>query len=225
MTVKLIWATTDADQLVAYMARVSNPDAQPSDPGAKLIAYLIRHKHWSPFEMANICLQIDGARDVTRQLLRHWSIKEIEMDVEPGMEAGIQEFSQRYASVDALPEAPLRDARMQHPTNRQASVPCESAAYRAWWDGAQEYIRSEALKRYQTALRMGIAKEVARAVLPEGLTMSRLYMNGSLRSWLHFCALRRGNGTQPETQAVAAECWDVLRQVCPVIVEAWESVQ
>ena len=225
MTVKLIWATPDADALVAYMARVSNPDAQPGDPGAKLIAYLIRHKHWSPFEMANACFQIDGARDVTRQLLRHWSIKELEADIEPGRDAGIQEFSQRYASVDALPEAPLREARMQHPTNRQASVPCEDDWTAAKWATWQNLVLEAAHEAYEWALSHGIAKEVARAVLPEGLTMSRLYMNGSLRSWLHFCDLRRGNGTQPETQAVAEACWSVLRETCPIIVEAWESVQ
>jgi thymidylate synthase (FAD) len=225
MTVKLIWATPDADDLVAYMARVSNPDAALGDPGVKLIAYLIRHKHWSPFEMANVCLQIDGARDVTRQLLRHWSINELEADVQPGRSAGFQEFSQRYASVDALPEAPLREARMQHPTNRQASVVCEDRSLRAVWRGLQEKVRADAVTTYEWALSHGIAKEVARAVLPEGLTMSRLYMNGSLRSWLHFCDLRRGNGTQPETQAVAEACWSVLRETCPMIVKAWESVQ
>lgn len=212
MSVKLIWATTNADQLAAYMARVSNPDAQPGCRGAKLIAYLIRHKHWSPFEMVNACMEIETTRDVGRQLLRHRSF-------------AFQEFSQRYASVDALPEAPLREARMQHPTNRQASVACEDEVLSAIWCAMQGLIREDALKAYEWALSKGIAKEVARSVLPEGLTMSRLYMNGSLRSWLHFCDLRRGNGTQPETQAVAAECWDVLRQVCPVIVEAWESVQ
>ena len=210
MSVKLIWATTDADALVAYMARVSNPDAQPGDPGAKLVAYLIRHKHWSPFEMANVCVEIETTRDVGRQLLRHRSF-------------AFQEFSQRYASVDALSEAPLREARMQHPTNRQASVACEDVSHQVWWEAAQEYIRSEALKRYQIALKNGIAKEVARAVLPEGLTMSRLYCNGNIRSWLHFCALRMGNGTQPETQVIAGQCWGVLRQVCPAIVEAWEA--
>ena len=212
MTVKLIWATTDADALVAYMARVSNPDAALGDPGAKLIAYLIRHKHWSPFEMVNLCVEIEAPRDVTRQIIRHRSFS-------------FSEFSYRYASVDALPETPLRDARMQHPTNRQASVACADALVAEEWLALQDDMLRETRIAYEWALSHGIAKEVARAVLPEGLTMSRLYMNGSLRSWLHFCDLRRGNGTQPETQAVAEACWSVLRETCPVIVEAWESVQ
>ena len=114
---------------------------------------------------------------------------------------------------------------MQHPTNRQASVACEDAHLRDGWIWAQQHVLRVARETYEDALRAGIAKEVARSVLPEGLTMSRLYANGSLRSWLHFCDLRRGNGTQPETQAVAEACWSVLRETCPVIVEAWESVQ
>lgn len=211
MTVSLIWATPDADALIARIARVSNPANEGNDATApRLLAYLIRNRHWSPFEMASVCMEVVTTRDVGRQMLRHRSFS-------------FQEWSQRYAEVGALDEAPLRAARMQHPTNRQASVPCEDVATAWWWESAQRSIRGDALDAYQTALSRGIAKEVARAVLPEGLTPTRLYMAGTVRSWLHFCDLRRGHGTQPEAVAVAEGAWDVLRGVCPAVVQAWEA--
>lgn len=207
---RLVWVTPDADRLVAYMARVSAPANQSNDAtAARLIGYLIRHQHWSPFDMVNMCLEVNITRDIARQLLRHSSMK-------------FQEFSQRYADVGELPQAPLREARLKHPTNRQASVPTTDEVLAVWWKNAQEDVRAAAETAYQIALEYGIAKEVARAVLPEGLTMSRLYINGTLRSWLHFCALRRGNGTQKETQAVANDAWGILREACPAICEAWE---
>lgn len=209
--VKLVWVTPDADALIAKIARVSNPANEDSAATApRLIRYLIRHRHWSPFEMASLCVEIYAPRDVGRQLLRHRSFS-------------FQEFSQRYASVGEMPEAPMREARMQHHTNRQASIPCEFPGLRAEWKARQEGLRGVAEEAYFWALGAGIAKEVARAVLPEGLTMSRLYMAGTIRSWLHFCDLRRANGTQLETQEVAEGCWRVLREAAPATVEAWEG--
>jgi thymidylate synthase (FAD) len=207
---KLIWVTPNADQLVAHMARVSAPQNQGNEATApKLINYLIKHQHWSPFEMANMCLEINTTRDIARQLLRHRTFT-------------FQEFSQRYADVGELPEAPLREARLQDHKNRQSSIPTTDEVLSVWWKTAQDNIRASAETAYQIALEYGIAKEVARAVLPEGLTASRLYMNGTLRSWLHFCALRRGNGTQKETRELADEAWEILREACPSICAAWE---
>ena len=211
MGVKLVWATPDADRLVAYMARVSAPANQGNDQTApKLIGYLIRNQHWSPFEMVSACLEVEVPRDIGRQLLRHRSFS-------------FQEFSQRYADVGELPQAPLREARLKHPTNRQASVATTDEVLAAWWKNAQDDVRAAAETAYQIALEYGMAKEVARAVLPEGLTMSRLYMAGTLRSWLHFCGLRRGNGTQKETREVADAAWGILREACPTICDAWEA--
>ena len=211
--VKLVWVTPDADDLVTYMARVSAPEnQQKNESSLKLINYLIKHKHWSPFEMVSACVEITTTRDIGRQLLRHRSFS-------------FQEFSQRYAAVDALPLSPLREARLQDTKNRQNSTPCEDDTLISDWKVAQENVRDEANKAYQWALENGIAKEVARAVLPEGLTTSRLYMAGSLRSWLHFCDLRRGNGTQKETMEIADQIWTTLRDVCPLILSAWETAK
>lgn len=212
MTVKLVWATPEADRLVAYMARVSAPENQGNDATApRLIGYLIRNRHWSPFEMVSACVEIETTRDIGRQLLRHRSFS-------------FQEFSQRYASVEALPSAPLRWARLQDAKNRQASTPTSDAALLEGWEQRQRAARDAATDAYAWALDNGIAKEVARAVLPEGLTPSRLYMAGTLRSWLHFCDLRRGNGTQLETRELADGVWDILKEACPVICGAWEAV-
>lgn len=213
MSVKIVWATPDADNLVAYMARVSAPQNQDRhDTAPKLIGYLIKHRHWSPFEMASMCLEIETTRDIGRQILRHRSFS-------------FQEFSQRYASVDALPVALNREARLQDTKNRQNSVPCEDDTLIRDWEIAQYNVRDEADKAYKWAIENGIAKEVARAVLPEGLTMSRMYCAGTIRSWLHFCDLRRGNGTQKETREIADRAWEVLRASCPMICDAWEQQQ
>ena len=210
MTVSLVWATPNADQIIGDLARVSAPENQGKD-ATKLIASLIRRKEWLPLEMADMCVEIYAERDVTRQILRH------------GKTFRFQEFSQRYSAVDKLPPAPLRAARMRHPTDRQASVPCEDQGTAAWWLEAQEFVQYTVGDVYSQALQKGIAKEVARSVLPEGLTMSRMYMKGDIRGWLFFCQLRMGNGTQPETQTVARGCWDILRQVAPATVAAFES--
>jgi len=210
MNVKLVWVTPEADKLVAHMARVSAPQNQGNEATApKLIAYLIRNAHWSPFEMVNLCLEIDTTRDIARQLLRHRSFT-------------FQEFSQRYANVNELEPVDPREARMQHPTNRQASAVCDDLDLAHDWRERQKIVREKAVSAYEWALRQGIAKEVARAVLPEGLTTTRLYMNGTLRSWLHFCSLRRGNGTQEETREIADSAWAIMRETCPAICMAWE---
>lgn len=209
--VKLVWVTPDADSLVAYMARVSAPEnQQKNESSLRLVNYLIKHKHWSPFEMVSACLEINTTRDIGRQLLRHRSFS-------------FQEFSQRYAAVDSLPEAQLREARMQDHRNRQNSIDCDDLTLIQEWDERQEGARAKALEAYEWALSQGIAKEVARAVLPEGLTSSRLYMAGTMRSWVHFCALRRGNGTQKEAKDIADQAWNTLKEACPMICSAWEN--
>lgn len=213
MTASLVWATPDADALIARIARVSNPANEGNEATApRLLAYLLRHSHWSPFEMASVCMEIVTTRDIGRQLLRHRSF-------------AFQEFSQRYAEVGALDEAPLRAARMQHPTNRQASVACDDPSIAEWWEKAQAEHAASAGQTYRDALAHGIAKEVARAILPEGLTPTRMYMAGTVRSWLHFCDLRRGHGTQVESTAIAEAAWGILRETCPMIVEAWEATR
>ena len=213
MTASLVWATPQGDLLVAKIARVSNPANEGNEATApRLVEYLIRHRHWSPFEMVSACVEIATTRDIARQLLRHRSFS-------------FQEFSQRYASVEALPPAPLRWARLQDATNRQASTPTADAALLEGWEQRQRAARDAAADAYRWALDNGIAKEVARSVLPEGLTASRLYMAGTLRSWLHFCDLRRGNGTQQEAREIADAVWAVIGGACPAICKAWEASQ
>src|SRR5690625_3025031 len=209
--VKLIWSTPNGEDLLVYMARVSNPEGQErGDSPERLIRYLIRHRHWSPFEMVSACVEIEAPRDVSRQLLRHKSLH-------------VQEFSQRYQTTGMLPAAPLRDARMQDTRNRQNSLPCEEPAISGRWDSAQHEIQQRTADTYGEALERGIAKEVARAVLPEGLTMSRLYMAGTLRSWLHFCSVRSGEDTQAETRQIAHEVADLLREEFPATWRAFEE--
>ena len=210
MTVSLVWATPDADALIARIARVSNPANEGNDATApRLLAYLIRNRHWSPFEMASVCMEVVTTRDIGRQLLRHY--------LRP------QEFSQRYQDVRALGEPVFREARMQDATNRQASIPCEDEGVRAEWLRRQQAQWDAAVGHYTWALDRGFAKEVARVVMPEGNTPTRMYFAGQLRQWLHFCEVRRGHGTQPEAVAVAEGAWDVLRGVCPAVVQAWEA--
>lgn len=206
--VKYVWSTPNAEQLVADMARVSAPENVGKD-ATKLLTYLIKHQHWSPYEMVNMCVEINTTRDIARQLLRHRSFS-------------FQEFSQRYAEVDKLPPAPLREARLQDTKNRQNSISVEDGALHDWWEHQQAVLRNNATNLYNEALGMGIAKEVARAVLPEGLTTSRMYMNGTLRSWIHFYQLRSGNGTQKETRAIADNIGYLLEAYFPNI---WKALQ
>lgn len=204
--IKLIWITPNAEQLVSDMARVSNPKNQGLPPG-KLLAYCVRNAHWSIFEMANACFEINTTRDIARQILRHRSFS-------------FQEFSQRYASVDELSDAPLREARLQDHKNRQNSIEVDDPELQDWWFSAQASVTQHTRDTYRQALERGIAKEVARSVLPEGLTMSRMYMNGTLRSWMHFCQLRSGNGTQKECQEIALAISNELVKHFPLTWDA-----
>jgi thymidylate synthase (FAD) len=196
--------------LVAYCARVSNPANQSNkQTNEKLIRYLIDNQHWSPLEMVSICLEIETTRDIARQILRHRSFS-------------FQEFSQRYAEVDfgtAGENWAEREARLQDTKNRQNSIETEDLGLQETWKTQQSYVTYAAEKAYRWAIDNGIAKEQARAVLPEGLTVSRLYMNGTLRSWVHYIQLRSANGTQKEHMEVAKECGNVIAEVFPMIKE------
>ena len=194
----------DAQELIAYCARVSNPSNQlNTDTSEKLIRYLVRHQHWSPLEMVSACLEITTTRDIARQILRHRSFS-------------FQEFSQRYADPTKDLNFVLREARLQDPKNRQNSISTENLALQAWWQERQKRVIEEARNAYEWAITNGIAKEQARAVLPEGLIESRLYMNGTLRSWIHFIELRSANGTQKEHQEVAVACAEVIAKIFPM---------
>lgn len=197
-----------ANELIAYAARVSNPNNQNNTATAsKLIRYLIKHAHWSPLEMVHLTLEIKTTRDISRQIVRHRSFS-------------FQEFSQRYAVSENFVE---REARLQDEKNRQNSIETKDKALSKEWSEAQSRVRWMAEKEYKNALKLGIAKEQARALLPEGLTETTLYMAGSLRSWVHYCELRMANGTQKEHMEIAKECWEIIRQHFPDIVEAVEG--
>jgi len=203
-TSKLIWVTPDAENLVAYMARVSNPENQDNPATApKLLAYLIKHKHWSPFEMVNVCMEIETTRDIARQILRHRSFS-------------FQEFSQRYAEVVNWDRG---EARLQDNKNRQNSIPTQDRELQRWWDEQQAAVWKQSTEAYKLALQQGMAKEVARKVLPEGLAMSRMYMNGTLRSWLHYVDIRCDVSTQKEHREVAQQCKVVLSSLFPSLFE------
>jgi thymidylate synthase (FAD) len=199
----------DAQELIAFCARVSNPSNQfNTDTADRLIRYLIKHKHWSPLEMVSACLEIETTRDIARQILRHRSFS-------------FQEFSQRYADPTKDLNFVLREARLQDNKNRQNSYEMnlqndEQRQIAYQWQQMQTRVMVEAQNAYEWAISKGIAKEQARAVLPEGLTVSRLYMNGTLRSWVHFIELRSGNGTQKEHREIARECAKVVTEVFPM---------
>ena len=195
---------TDAQELIAYCARVSNPSNQlNSETSEKLIRYLVRHAHWSPLEMVSACVEITTTRDIARQILRHRSFS-------------FQEFSQRYADPTRDLKFVTREARLQDPKNRQNSVEVEDQLLQNEWYRAQQRVIYAAQREYEWAIANGIAKEQARAVLPEGLIESRLYMNGTLRSWIHFIELRSGNGTQKEHQLVALACAKAIAAIFPM---------
>ena len=200
---------------VSYCARVSNPANQNNtETNEKLINYLIKNQHWSPFEMVSICLEIETTRDIARQILRHRSFS-------------FQEFSQRYAVVDGFlgnpnqskaEETPItKEARLQDLKNRQSSLECSDNELTEEWKKVQDSVIKASEKAYKWALEKGIAKEVARCVLPEGLTPSRMYMNGTLRSWIHYIQLRSGNGTQKEHREVALACLEAIEPIFPLI--------
>jgi len=202
-------------ELVAFCARVSNPGNQSNkDTSEKLIRYLIKNQHWSPLEMVNMCLEIETTRDIARQMLRHRSFS-------------FQEFSQRYADPTKDLAFVLREARLQDPKNRQNSIELDGTLGQALisdeWMFKQKELVAHAIEVYNWAVAKGIAKEQARAVLPEGNTVSRLYMNGTLRSWIHYIQLRSANGTQKEHMQIAQKCAEVIAKVFPMAKEFVEK--
>ena len=203
-------STQSIQDLVAYCARVSNPANQNNtETNEKLIKYLTKENHWSPLEMVSICMEIETTRDIARQILRHRSFS-------------FQEFSQRYAVADLGFE--LKEARIQDKKNRQNSIQTDDQALILNWETQQNVVSEIAAKAYQWALDNGIAKEQARSVLPEGMTVSRMYMNGTLRSWVHYIQLRSGNGTQKEHQDVAVACAEAIKEIFPMITNFISNV-
>ena len=195
---------SDAQELVAFCARVSNPSNQlNTETSEKLITYLIKNAHWSPLEMVSACLEIETTRDIARQMLRHRSFS-------------FQEFSQRYANPVEDLEFVTREARMQDPKNRQNSIDTDNSEIVNEWISKQNEVIEAATNAYNWAIDSGIAKEQARSVLPEGNTVSRLYMNGTLRSWIHYIELRAGNGTQKEHMEIAKACAEVIHNIFPM---------
>lgn len=217
MSVKLIGITApsidhkSAEDLIVYMARVSNPNNQNTTQGNdKLIRYLIKNQHWSPFEMVSVVMEINTTRDIARQILRHRSF-------------AFQEFSQRYADPTKDLSFELREARMQDNKNRQNSIETDDDYIKDRWEDQQMSVIFKAEQAYKWAIENGIAKEQARAVLPEGNTQSKLYMNGTLRSWIHYCQLRMENGTQKEHKEIAKACWDIITVQFPNVAAALEQ--
>lgn len=201
--------TESLENIVAYCARVSNPSNQNNTKtNERLINYLIDHHHWSPLEMVSVCLEIETTRDIARQILRHRSFS-------------FQEFSQRYAVADL--GFVKKETRIQDTKNRQNSIECENYKLNEEWENVQDKISEMAETAYKWALDNGIAKEQARAVLPEGMTVSRMYMNGTLRSWVHYIQLRSGNGTQKEHREIALECAKAIEPIFPMIKKFIEN--
>jgi thymidylate synthase (FAD) len=199
-----------AEGLIAYCARVSNPANQDNPDSERLLKYLVKNKHWSPFEMVHIVMEIQTTRDIGRQILRHRSFS-------------FQEFSQRYAEVQEMSEP--REARLQDTKNRQNSIETDNNDLQNSWNLVQNEMLLAAKTYYDWAIKNGIAKELARAVLPEGLTMSRMYMSGSLRSWIHYCELRMANGTQKEHRELATQCWNIITEQFPSLKNVLENNQ
>jgi len=208
MTVQLMWATQNADFMVAKMARVSNPDNQDNTEFKRLLNYLMKHNHVSPFEMASMCVQIDTTRDISRQILRHRSFS-------------FQEFSGRYEDMTKLGDMVERECRLQDTDNRQSSIETNDERLLKGFYASQNDVWNIAAQAYDAALRNGIAKEQARALLPEGLTPTRLYMTGTIRSWVHYIQVRGGEETQKEHRIIAQGALEVLRQIAPITAEAF----
>ena len=206
--VKLIWSTPEGEDLVAYMARVSNPENQDNkETAGKLVKYLVKNKHWSPLDMVDMCVEIETTRDIARQILRHRSFY-------------FQEFSQRYAEVQGFDRS---ECRMQDKANRQNSLECENPDLDVWWQRAQQRVIDDAEFLYKQALSRNIAKEVARKILPEGLTMSRMYMKGTLRNWVHYLDVRCDPATQKEHREVALLVKEQLLKCYPTMKYLWEK--
>ena len=200
------------DEFIAYVARVSNPSNQMNTQTApKLLKYLAKHKHWSPFEMVSICMEIDTTRDIARQILRHRSFS-------------FQEFSQRYADPTKDLGFVTREARLQDTKNRQNSIEItQGTPLTERWEEVQQKVIDAAQEAYRWASYNNIAKEQARAVLPEGLTQSRMYMNGTLRSWIHYCELRMENGTQKEHREIATMAWNEITKIFPSLTDVLQQ--
>jgi thymidylate synthase (FAD) len=207
MSVKIQWATPDIDKQIMFMARVSNPANQHSE-NARLLYYCMEHGHVSPFEMAGACIEINTTRDIARQILRHRSFS-------------CQEFSQRYADAKLLGDMVERECRMQDTKNRQNSLKCDSELLSEVWLADQVTVWQMAIEAYNNALANGVAKEQARALLPEGLTPSRVYMNGTMRSWVHYLKQRLDPTTQKEHRIIAAQVLEQLRTVAPITMSAF----
>lgn len=207
MKVTLRWATPDIDKEIAYEARISS-DNRDNPSIAGLLNYCMREGHVSPFDMANVCLEIDTTRDIGRQILRHSSIK-------------FQEFSQRYQDVNILPESPLRECRLQDTKNRQNSIETNDYELKEWWEDTQEDVLNLSNAAYKLALKKGIAKEQARALLPEGLIPSRMDCNGTMRSWIFYLKQRLHESTQKEHRLIAQEILAILRTVAPITMSAF----
>ena len=212
MTVNIIAVTRPTsglgiDDFIAYVARVSNPSNQNNtETSGRLIKYLVKNKHWSPFELVHVVMEIETTRDIARQILRHRSFT-------------FQEFSQRYADPTKDLGFTFREARLQDSKNRQNSIETEDDQLQQHWKDKQWFITNVVRDTYEWAINNGIAKEQARSVLPEGLTISRMYMSGSLRSWIHYCQLRCSNGTQKEHREIAIDCWYKIMELFPSLKE------
>jgi len=204
--VNLIWSTPNGEDLVAFMARVSNPENQDNkETASKLVKYLIKNKHWSPLDMVDMCVEIETTRDIARQILRHRRFY-------------FQEFSQRYAAVS---DFQFSEVRMQDEKNRQNSLETDDTYIKNWWNAAQLRVQSEAELMYNQALKKGIAKEQARKLLPEGLTMSKMYMKGTLRNWIHYIDVRTDPSTQKEHREVALLVKEQLLKCYPTMEYLW----
>jgi thymidylate synthase (FAD) len=210
MTVSLVWVTPDAEKIIGYCARVSAPANQDNENVAGLLKYCIKNSHWSVFEMASACIELNVPRDISRQILRHRSFS-------------FQEFSQRYADVGTLPFSGYREARLQDTKNRQNSVSTNDTDLINWWEDRQAELLWSLEKTYKEALEKGIAKECARVILPEGLTPSRVYMSGTIRSWLHYLQVRSGKGTQKEHVEIANQIANILAKELPIIMGALDE--
>ncbi len=208
MTVQLMWATPEADKQISFMARVSNPNNQDNAEFKRLLNYLMKHNHVSPFEMASMCVQIDTTRDISCQILRHRSFS-------------FQEFSGRYEDMTKLGDMVERECRLQDTKNRQSSLETDNELLKKGFSNSQNLVWVQCLAAYDAALENGIAKEQARALLPEGLTPTRLYMQGTLRSWIHYIQVRAGEETQKEHRVIAQGALEVLRQVAPITAAAF----
>lgn len=207
-SVKLVWSTPDIDGLLAYIARVSNPDNQTNPNIAGLLGHMMREGHASPFEMCNVCVEINTTRDIGRQILRHKSLN-------------FQEMSQRYQVTSVLEPSPLRECRLQDNKNRQNSLENDDLHLESWWMESQAEIRELAESKYHQAIDKGIAKEQARVLLPEGLTSSRIYANGNMRSWIFYLKQRLHPSTQKEHRLLAQEILTILRELAPVTMQAF----